>query len=1513
MRMQAYRGTRTDRAYAWMRLMMAGVGLTLPLTTQAGAVRVWSGAGSDNLASTAANWVGGTPPAAGDEIVLVAGSNKDMTWDLNLPVHSWTQTGYIGTVTIATTYGSAGLTNFVITSDCVISNGTWTHLPHPSAQATELYRLRVSVGGDFRLGPNAALDVSNNGYAMSKGPGSFASGEHGGAYGGTGRNKTKCYGSISAPTNPGSGGKASSGGGIIHLTVGGTLFLDGQMRANGEPTTYYSGSGGAVFITAGAIIGQSSGLIQANSGLLTNFHSPGGGGRIALVVTNAGADFANFQASCQAFGSQTGPASWSFQENRSGAGTIYLETPAHRPGCGDLIIKGTGFFATDGHYTPLDDRAAGTFDFASITITNGGFLSVGTDDTLILTNTVLRADPSSTRDGINIDGVGKLEVLPVFGITNLQVLLRASTGRIHPSSSLILGPGTELVSYAPLTLPGDLTLADGARLTCPVNPSGDTYKLDLTVGGDLTIAEGGKIDVAQKGYYRCTGPGCATGTDGASYGGRGGLHTEGGRTIDTTVSGYGSIYEPIDLGSGGRYNFAGGGAVRMTIAGTLAVDGRILANVPADHCWNSSGGSIWITAGRLEGGGEINANGGPVWHLEAAGGGGRVAVTLTDTVATFDDYSGVITAYGGWLGDDADNRGVNEYPRAGAGTVYLRAGGEAIDEGTLIIDNADDRAVRFTEINGAVTGRQFKNVIIRKGARLWLDDGEVIEVSGDFHNTGMLIASNGATVRFVGAPGSVSRISGTTTFCILECRAPGKILEFEAGPTNTIAAQGACVLQGTNGSPVVLRSTVGGSTWGIKADALAGQSIEAVAVTDSDAAAGAEIVAINSTGAVGNNLNWRFETAAANEVITWTGNASTVWGVSGNWDLDRPPLVSDTVIIPAGAARQPAMSGAAVTVRNLEIRSGAALSLNGSDLTVQEDLRVAGTLSATASEIVTLAGNADFSGATVLPAYSTFAMAGGTAQTNDLGGASFHNLLVGNNSGVVALLGGCTAAELVSEVASGVQQIAFEAGASFTLQRLLLTGDSAATNLLLRSTTPGSQWLLKVTGYREVSGVDVMDCDASSGGTVPADFSKNSGNTLNWDFSGAVAQWRGTSSSDFNTAANWLPAIVPDADDRIVIQAPTRQLTITVPTSLRNLSIGNGTVRFAAPVIIGDALNVLDKGIAILDYPCIVSNSLTVMSGGTLTHTANTDTERYKINLAVCGDATFDSGSLVDANGRGYAVNKGPGVKTSTADSGPCHGGRGDFNSTAYPSPVDYTGSCYGSICAPTNCGSGGSASPGGGAILMRVEGILAHDGVMRANGNWQHFNSGSGGSIFLKAGTLKGKGSLQADGGSVNNHSSGGGGRIALVLTQPNSDFSAYAGSAMAYGGRLASTGQVLAGAGTVYWQSCAEGPRHGLIVVANDVNHKGTERYTDLPALLLAPARETYYATVRVLGRGMVRILDDVRMGDLWIEPATTRLNLNTQTLTIRAHRHDLGLGTISNYGKLVWMADGTFLMLR
>ena len=130
----------------------------------------WDGGGGNNNASTPANWVGDAAPSAGDDIILDATTNKDMTWDAAAPssVASWTQVGYTGAVTFATVYGASGFTNFEITGNCVVSNGTWTH---PANAGAEVSRLRVAVGGTFEIGPAGRIDVTGRGYGSSSGPG----------------------------------------------------------------------------------------------------------------------------------------------------------------------------------------------------------------------------------------------------------------------------------------------------------------------------------------------------------------------------------------------------------------------------------------------------------------------------------------------------------------------------------------------------------------------------------------------------------------------------------------------------------------------------------------------------------------------------------------------------------------------------------------------------------------------------------------------------------------------------------------------------------------------------------------------------------------------------------------------------------------------------------------------------------------------------------------------------------------------------------------------------------------------------------------------------------------------------------------------------------------------------------------------------------------------------------------------------------------------------------------------
>ena len=89
----------------------------------------------------------------------------------------------------------------------------------------------------------------------------------------------------------------------------------------------------------------------------------------------------------------------------------------------------------------------------------------------------------------------------------------------------------------------------------------------------------------------------------------------------------------------------------------------------------ASGGSIWISADHLGGGGTIEANGGDSTNNGGGGAGGRIAVYYSG-----EEWTGAMTTYGG--------RAVDR--RVGAsGTVYTE---EALSSGVsriLTIDNRD--------------------------------------------------------------------------------------------------------------------------------------------------------------------------------------------------------------------------------------------------------------------------------------------------------------------------------------------------------------------------------------------------------------------------------------------------------------------------------------------------------------------------------------------------------------------------------------------------------------------------------------------------------------------------------------------------------------------------------------------------------------------------------------------------------------------------------------------------------
>jgi hypothetical protein len=346
--MQAGNTTRRDPILALALAVVAGM-------AHAG-TKTWDGGGSDDLASTAANWSDDTVPTPNDHVRLDATSTKNMVWDsptngLPATVASWSQTAdYTGDVTFLTTYASysPAFTLFTVTGDAELQGGSWTHLAnvnqHAGApDAKKSHWLDVAVGGTLTVGSNAIVHARNKGFKPGN-PLTNGGAPHGGAGAGTDAKTSAVYGSALAPLLPGTGclttggSGNTNGGGAIRLTVAGATRIDGLVDASG---IYNGGSycraaaGGSVLLTAGALSG--AGSIRAR-GMDTGGGSNtgnGGGGRVAVVLTDPGAGFANFDTTKIDAAAGTGGA---YYQNYGSAGSVYLRGGDQTSAQGTIVV-----------------------------------------------------------------------------------------------------------------------------------------------------------------------------------------------------------------------------------------------------------------------------------------------------------------------------------------------------------------------------------------------------------------------------------------------------------------------------------------------------------------------------------------------------------------------------------------------------------------------------------------------------------------------------------------------------------------------------------------------------------------------------------------------------------------------------------------------------------------------------------------------------------------------------------------------------------------------------------------------------------------------------------------------------------------------------------------------------------------------------------------------------------------------------------------------------------------------
>jgi len=178
--------------------------------------------------------------------------------------------------------------------------------------------------------------------------------------------------------------------------------------------------------------------------------------------------------------------------------------------------------------------------------------------------------------------------------------------------------------------------------------------------------------------------------------------------------------------------------------------------------------------------------------------------------------------------------------------------------------------------------------------------------------------------------------------------------------------------------------------------------------------------------------------------------------------------------------------------------------------------------------------------------------------------------------------------------------------------------------------------------------------------------------------------------------------------------------------------------------------------------------NLTINSGGTIT-----------ADLKGCQGFAADHGDA--PNGSNVCINNGSGAGgggSFGAGGSAAHGGAPGSTGTS-------PGIVYGSATAPVLFGSSGGGmnnstvgGHGGGVIRIDVSGTLTHNGVMTSDGEAgdgyccqnSSSGSGSGGSIYITAGTMNGStGTFGAIGGngvdSFADTSGGGGGRMVVVF----------------------------------------------------------------------------------------------------------------------------------------------------
>ncbi len=616
----------------------------------------------------------------------------------------------------------------------------------------------------------AILDVSGGG--LLEGPGKGGSADQGASHGGQGGNNTGAvYGSLTQPTDFGSGTGQVRGGGIIQLEADTRLVLDGKLLAAGESGVLDSGggSGGSIWISTPILTGHGS--IHCDGGVGGTLGG-GGGGRVAIIA-NSMTGFHGYMTSYGGLGMSSGAA-----------GSIYKQYTEFSMQRYDAILDNRG--ETTESRTILINPVSqlrlalwqeaklelssddNTFEFQQVMGDSSGVIYVQSGQAVSLATSYGITQPYKLPCKVAVDSGGQVALpqkvlftdtsqesddLPNLqlagGLTNTRELVVGSGSKVilmsssyTVSGSIANPPGHTTMTRLDITRFGSLEVAlesvDQYNLqvlhTLKLHYGASFLSRNMAITAPtLDMAVDAVLQANFQGYPADAGPGAGLPVSGegsgASHGGSGSTSLSDTNHNPGSV---GSVYLANQFGSGGGTSLdgpggCGGGRITIDCTGRLILNGRIESQGESGSsaAGGGAGGAIQIQTMDLIGTGTLDVRGGDGGASGGgAGGGGRIALTVTGLY----NYTGNILVSGG---NGADSIA------GGSGTAYITRMERNIPYQILYLSNKGTNT-NTSEVTIFREGDDqefaFDELQIIDGATLWLEGSGVTFVAKSLHS-----------------------------------------------------------------------------------------------------------------------------------------------------------------------------------------------------------------------------------------------------------------------------------------------------------------------------------------------------------------------------------------------------------------------------------------------------------------------------------------------------------------------------------------------------------------------------------------------------------------------------------------------------------------------------------------------------------------------------------------------------------------------------------------------------------